>query len=211
VFGVQSQIGPGLLLTLIGALLRPVLGRWIGPRLDRWEAALQLKRVSLYFDPTDKRCEVYDAAHHVYRVGVVNKTGKPLHPVWLRIIKTWPQDAANLPRPLQEKDDVVDGNLEFPASKAGVLVNPTSDAPSRFFNVVEKFYQDIPDPRFTGEHRHKDHVYVSVASGVDRHSPIVIPDGNIRGLHLRLDTPFGPVEQDFGVKVVGGRLIFKRA
>ena len=206
-----ATIVPSFLLMLIGAVVRPLLGRWMGPWLDRWEAALQLKRVSLYFDLSDKRCEVSDDAHHVYRVGVLNRTGKPLNPVWVKVVKTWPQDAAGSPRPLQEKDDVVDANLEFAASKAGVQVNPTTETPNRFFNVVEKFYKDIPVPQFTGERRYKDHVYVSVASGVDRHSPVVIPDDRIREITLRLDTPFGSVDKDFSVKVVNGRLFFKPA
>jgi hypothetical protein len=169
-----------------------------------------LKRVSLYFDTSDPRCESVDAAHHVYRVGVINKTGRSLSPVWLRVVRTWPQDSGTWGRPLQERDDtLVHG--EFPATKAGVTVNPGGNQPSRFFNVVEKFYKDVPDPRFTEPHRYLDHVYVSIATDAGRHSSCIIRDDRIKGIRLRLDTPIGAVERDFSVRVVNGRLFLALA
>jgi hypothetical protein len=185
------------------------LTRGLGQALNARIAAQVLKRVSFYFDPEDLRCNTSDAAHQVFRVGVLNKTGKPLAPVWVRVVRTWPQDSGSWGLPLQERDDtLIDG--QFPASKAGVVVNPNGETPNRYFNVVEKFYKDVPDPRYAEPHRYLDHVYVSVAADAGRHSSCVIRDDRIRGIRIRLDTPIGAVEEDFAVNVVNGRLFLSR-
>lgn len=204
----MADVFSDALLRLALPIAGTVLGKLLSPRLDDWIAGQMLKRIDFYFDPDDKQYDTNDNAHHVYRVGVLNRTSQPLDPVWVRVVQTWPQNISSPLRPLQEKDDALDANLEFPASKAGMKINPTGSRPSRLFNVVEKFYKQIPDPRFPEGQRFLDHVYVSVASGTDRHSAIVIPDDRLKRIRLQIDTPYGQKEADFTVKVANGRLLF---
>jgi hypothetical protein len=199
----------GLLMGLADTLTKFALTRWLGEAIEGRLAAQARRRVSLYFEPNDPRCNASDSAHHVFRVGVLNKTGKALRPVWVRVVKSWPQDSGSWGVPLQEREDTLVAG-EFHGSKAGIEVNPTDDEPSRYFNVVEKFYRDVPDPRFNERHRYLDHVYVSVATDTGRHSSCVIRDDRIKGIRLRLDTPLGAIEEDFTVSVVNGRLFFGR-